>query len=249
MDDALHRELRRVKAYALFATALAGTLGLAAFQRQTHVTRFEEITVERINVVEKDGTLRLTISNRERKPDPVIGGTSYPGLRSGNRAAGLLFFNDEGNETGGLSFSGRTTANGYFASGSIAFDQFNQNEAVIVSYGDQNGTRRAGLTVLDQPEGSIQPVAESLLAISRLPDGPQKTERMARFREARRQRGEGGRTRLFAGKGADKEAVVMLTDPAGQPRLRLVVDSLGSARIEFLDATGRVTRALSDTGR
>jgi len=249
MDDSLRRELRRVKGYAVFAMALAATLAVAAFQRQPQGTRFEEITVERINVVEKDGTLRLTISNRERKPDVVIGGKSYPGLRGGNRSAGLLFFNDEGNETGGLSFSGRRTADGHFASGSIAFDQFNQNEAVIVSYSDQNGARRAGLTVLDQPEGSIQPVAESLLAISRMPEGSQKTERMQRFRESRRQRGEGGQTRLFAGKGTDKEALVMLTDRSGQPRLRLVVDSLGSARIDFLDATGRVTRSLRDTDR
>jgi hypothetical protein len=36
----------------------------------------------------------------------------------------------------------------------------------------------------------------------------------------------------------------MLADLKGRPRLRLVVDSLGAPKIEFLDASGRVTAHL-----
>jgi len=39
----------------------------------------------------------------------------------------------------------------------------------------------------------------------------------------------------------------MLADRKGRARLRLSVDSLGSARIEFLDDSGRVTRSLTGT--
>jgi hypothetical protein len=53
-------------------------------------------------------------------------------------------------------------------------------------------------------------------------------------------KGATGSTRLFAGKTADRSAVVALSDPQGRPRLRMVVDTSGDARIEFLDATGRV---------
>jgi len=45
----------------------------------------------------------------------------------------------------------------------------------------------------------------------------------------------------------DKSAIVNLRDPNGRPRLRLVVDSLGAPRIEFLDEAGRVTYTLSDS--
>src|SRR5512138_143612 len=112
MDDTTKRELRRVRAILLTAGVAAGILTLAAF-RQSQKTRFTEIDVERINVIEKDGKLRLTISNAARLPDPIIGGKSYP-LRGGTGAgsAGMIFFNDEGNENGGLAYAGHKTAAG-----------------------------------------------------------------------------------------------------------------------------------------
>ena len=50
--------------------------------------------------------------------------------------------------------------------------------------------------------------------------------------------------RVFIGRDPDKSAIVNLRDPNGKPRLRMLVDSLGSARIEFLDESGKVTRTL-----
>jgi hypothetical protein len=41
-----------------------------------------------------------------------------------------------------------------------------------------------------------------------------------------------------------QSAIVRLSDPQGRTRLRILVDSLGSARIEFLDDQGHVVRAL-----
>jgi hypothetical protein len=112
---------------------------------QSQKARFTEIDVERINVVEKDGKLRLTISNAERLPQPIIGGKSYP-LRGGTGAGsgGMIFFNDEGNENGGLAYAGHKTATGYRANGHLTFDQFDQDEAVSFSYTDVDGRSRAG---------------------------------------------------------------------------------------------------------
>jgi hypothetical protein len=50
--------------------------------------------------------------------------------------------------------------------------------------------------------------------------------------------------RLFLGRDLDKAAVLNLADRNGKPRLRLIVDSLGGARVEFLDAAGGVTSTL-----
>jgi hypothetical protein len=52
--------------------------------------------------------------------------------------------------------------------------------------------------------------------------------------------------RAFFGRDVEKNAVVNLADTEGKTRLRLVVDSLGAARIEFLDANGAVTRRIGD---
>jgi hypothetical protein len=55
--------------------------------------------------------------------------------------------------------------------------------------------------------------------------------------------------RVYVGRDTLKRAVVNLSDKWGNPRLRLVVDSLGAARIEFLDQGGRVTQTINGTTR
>src|ERR1700679_437493 len=68
---------------------------------------FDEIDVHRINVVEPDGTLRMTISDRAEFPGMIIKGKELPHA-SRNDSAGMLFFNDEGTENGGMIFGGKS---------------------------------------------------------------------------------------------------------------------------------------------
>lgn len=113
-------------------------------------TRFGAIDVERINVVEPDGTLRLTISNKMRAPDPVVGGKPFK--RSGGNQAGLIFFNEAGDECGGLIFGGTQEEGRPAASALLAFDQFQQDQIVGILYSDEHGQRMAGLKVWERPD-------------------------------------------------------------------------------------------------
>ena len=62
---------------------------------------FGIITARRINIVEPDGTVRLTISNRADFPGAWNRKKEYP--RPDRReAAGMLFMSDEGTEQGGF---------------------------------------------------------------------------------------------------------------------------------------------------
>src|SRR6202166_1528966 len=76
--------------------------GEAAVERK--VMSFTELDVQRINVREPDGTLRMTISNSATAPGLIFKGKEHP--FPNRQAAGILFFNDEGTETGGLLFGG-----------------------------------------------------------------------------------------------------------------------------------------------
>jgi hypothetical protein len=64
---------------------------------------FDTITVQRINVADADGTTRLIIANSARLPGAIIHGKEYP--RSINDAAGVLFLDTKGEETGGLALA------------------------------------------------------------------------------------------------------------------------------------------------
>jgi hypothetical protein len=231
------RDLRFLKTYALASTLALGFLAGAAF-RQTAAPRqkFGEIDVERINVVEPDGRTRLVIANAARQAVTVIDGKEI--LPNRKRDAGLIFFNDEGDEDGGMTWSGRTENGVARANAGLSFDQYKQDETVTLRYSQTGNDRQAGLTVADRPDASLG------VAV-RLNDAKTDEER-AKVRQALVDSGALGSTpRMFAGKDQTGTAKVVLSDGNGKARLRLSVDRGGAAKIEFLGSDGKVARTIT----
>lgn len=247
MDRELRRDVRWLKLYALGSTAAFVVLALAAFRRPTYFagnTKFDEIDVERINVVEKDGKLRLVISNRDRSPGPIAYGKPF-GYAGGNRP-GMIFFNDEGSENGGLTFTGKQGPDGKYGSTvHMSFDQYNEDQVIVLQYADENGVQRKGLQILDRANVPILDLVKQQEALQKMPAGPAKDSATKKFMEPRP--GEPlAAQRLFVGRDPSKSALVLLSDKMGHPRLRLAVDSLGKASLDFLDAAGKVTRSIGE---
>src|SRR5215468_11755850 len=120
METRLAREVRFLKAYAIVTTLFFGAIVFYGFRLADQKPKFEEIDVERINIVEKDGKIKLVISNKDRFPDPYIDGKFIP-LRNGGKTAGMIFYNDKGDECGGLSFSGDSKDGKTGAGGGLLF--------------------------------------------------------------------------------------------------------------------------------
>jgi hypothetical protein len=248
MDDSIRRELRLLKTYALVMTVLFGSLTIAAFRQAQQKQKFGEIDVERINIVEPDGKLRMVISNRPRSIGPIYKGQPF-GYPGGTRP-GIIFFNDEGTENGGLTFTGRRGADGrYQASHHMSFDQFDQDQIVVLNYQDNNGTRRMGLTISDRADINIFDLVKARDSITAaLPAGPARDSALAKLM-APRAGVPLNATRVYVGRDPSKAAVVNLSDRQGRPRLRMSVDSLGRPALEFLDESGRVISRLPEAGR
>src|SRR5437016_4529140 len=113
---------------------------------------FDEIDVHRINVREPDGTLRMVISDHAKLPGVIVHGKEQVLARP---QAGMLFFNDEASEIGGLIFGGGRDATGKVSDsgGSLSFDRYEGNQIVQVLGVDDKEDRIAGLIVSDSPEG------------------------------------------------------------------------------------------------
>src|SRR5438046_3495562 len=143
----LERDVRFLKRYAIVTTLLLAGACVTALRRSApERQRFTEIDVERINVMEPDGKYRLVISNRPRSIGPIYKGKPF-GYAGGGRP-GLIFFNDEGTENGGLTFTGTRGADGrYRASTHMSFDQFDQDQVLNLDYTDTNGRRLTGVSV------------------------------------------------------------------------------------------------------
>src|SRR5438132_9494251 len=147
-----------LKLYALATSlALAFSAGATLRQSKPQKPRFDEIDVQRINIVEKDGRVRLLIANADRQAVTVDGGKEI--LPDRKREAGLIFLNDEGDENGGLTYGGRTENGVARASAGLSFDQYQQDETVTLRYSQTGRDRRAGLTIADRPEASIAAAA------------------------------------------------------------------------------------------
>jgi hypothetical protein len=243
MDNEIRRELRLLKGYAIVVTALLGTLSLAAFRQASQKQKFTEIDVERINVVEKDGKLRMVIANRERSIGPIYKGKPF-GYAGGTRP-GIIFFNDEGTENGGLTFSGARQPDGtYRASSGFSFDQFNQDQVLYMQYNDNNGRRNMGLTIADRVDADIYDlVMERDSIVKAHPAGPARDAALTKWAQPRNGVPMVAQ-RVYVGRDVSKAAVINLSDRDGKARIRLMVDSLGTPSLEFLDATGNVTSRL-----
>jgi hypothetical protein len=247
MDHQIRRELRLLKGYAIITTGLLGVLFLAAFRDDAQKQKFVEIDVERVNIVEPDGKLRMVLSNRPRSTGPIYKGKPF-GYPGGSRP-GIIFFNDEETENGGLTFTGSESADGrYRASSGFSFDQFNQDQVLYLQYADDNGTRRLGLTVADRADVDIFDLIQQRDSINELPDSAVRATAL-RALLAPRDGEPLFAQRVYVGRDAARSAVVNLSDPAGRPRLRLRVDSLGVPSLEFLDDSGRVTSRLPEAER
>jgi hypothetical protein len=237
MPDPIRRELAILRFYGLVTTILLAVFSLSAFRQASQRARFDEIDVQRINVVEPDGRYRMVISNQARSIGPIAYGKPF-GYPGGTRP-GIIFFNDEGTENGGLTFGGKTE-NGRYESGvHLSFDQYNQDQVVVLDYQDQNDTKRTGLTFADRAPVPITELVTQLDSAKQLPEGPSREAAIAQIMAPRN-----GvplyAERVYVGRNRAKAAVLRLSDLQGKERIRLQVDSLGTASLEFLDASGKV---------
>ena len=194
--------------------------------------KFTEIDVQRINVREPDGTLRMVISNQASFPGMPVRGQEYP--HPNRDTAGLLFMNEEGTEVGGLVFGGKNADGVKSSGGSLTFDGYEQDQTVQLMGMQEGGRRMSGVVVNDPPEESLDYELTSRL-------GQMSPEELA---EAVKHPAYQGAQRAFMGRSVSGASELVLRDGAGKPRLVLTVSEAGEARIAFMDETGAITKVV-----
>ena len=240
METKLEKEVRYLKIYAVVATLFCAVFLLSGFVWQSKKQKFEEIDVERINVVENDGKLKMVISNAKRQHPGIVDGKLIP--RPEGRSAGMIYFNDRGDEIGGLVFSGDTGKGQY---GSLTFDKFRGDQTIAFQHLESgNGDYFSGVLFNDENITTTERLAKRD-AIRRLPD---EAARKAAEKEMN-DRGEFLVNRLAIGRGRSKSAFISLRDAKGRERIQISVTADGTSKINFLDDNGKVTHSLPDEAK
>ncbi|MGA8143032.1 MAG: hypothetical protein WB987_03985 [Candidatus Acidiferrales bacterium] len=215
--------------YSGALTVALAVIALAAFAQQRSRTKFGEIDVERINVIEPDGTLRMVISNKSAFPGAIVRGKEYP--HPDRKTAGMLFFNDEATENGGLIFGGAKDANGRVEStGHLSFDQYEQDQVFTIDAGEEAGQRTSALAVWDRPD---YPIGDLLAT---------PPDRRSGFIAAHPK----AHARVYLGRSGDRSVALRLKDVEGRDRIVIRVDPAGSPLIQLLDEEGKIIRQLPE---
>lgn len=226
-----------IKIYAITLTLLVLYAHLSGFSVKHTGQNFKEITVERINIAEPDGSLKMVISNSTRQHPGMINGER---LGKRDRDPGIIFFNEEQDEVGGLLYSGNESEGAAFV---LSVDQY-KNDRVMqyMHYTNVDGSNRYGLQLWDRDKEFTLPVLDSVMD-SLDHEGYNYQQKLTYLKE----RNNGipvSAPRLFIGRNYNTEAGLFIQDKFGTDRLRLFVDSTNTPKIEILDKTGKVIKKI-----
>src|SRR6202158_6094330 len=197
--------------------------------------QFGIITARRINIVEPDGTVRLTISNRADFPGAWFHKKESP--RPDRReAAGMLFMSEEGSEQGGLIWGASQLPDGTIENhGHLSLDQYEENQVFALDAGQEGKDKFSRITIADQGDYPVEEKRKAEERIGRLSAEKQDRaweEFFATHRHAVK--------RLVLGRVPDGSVGLSLRDGNGRVRILLDVQSEGKSVLQFLDESGKV---------
>ena len=109
------------------------TFLIQSFRSPNRLEKFEEIDVERINIVEADGTLKLAIFNSAR----LTRGLDGDKRQGTGTISGMLFYNEEGYEAGGLVFNGKKIEGGQNAGIGLTMDGYRQDQTMSMQHNER----------------------------------------------------------------------------------------------------------------
>ncbi|HRW95354.1 MAG TPA: hypothetical protein P5167_05865 [Bacteroidales bacterium] len=242
MNDTLKKEIRILKVYAgLLTVVLLGTIFYLVVQSKEK--SFKEITVERINIVESNGDLKLVISNSKRQHPGILNGKPLP---ERERPAGLIFFNAVGDECGGLVYDGNDKEAGLV----LSIDKYRDDQVMQLQYIEdtENDQRKYGMQFWDYPkEDAYDERTQAFNELQKIEDNDEKRAAYLKMKEE----GLLPENRMFVGKKMNQDVGLFINDKNGNPRIRIYIDSDNNPKLELLDEDGNVTAAVQTpaTGR
>ncbi|OWW23492.1 hypothetical protein B4Q04_20040 [Zobellia sp. OII3] len=233
------RENFILKLYSATLTAVLAFAILSAFKTEQKNKKFDEITVERINIIEPNGDLKMVISNQSKQHSGMFNGEMLFGERE--RPAGIIFFNEEQDEVGGILFQGNKKDG---SSWILSVDQYKTDQIMQMRYLKNNeGKSRYGIQFWDKDENYTMPIiAKKIDSLQK--KGLSMQEAIKVIKKAK----VGGlitAERMFIGKTSNENAGIFIQDQKGIDRLKIYVDNQNNPKIEVLDEKGNTIKNLA----
>jgi len=200
----------------------------------------DELSVKRVNILGEDGSLRMVISNEQLQHPGRVSGRDIPARE---RPPGILFFDNNGNECGGLVYEERNEGNTIDKMMSFTMDNRNNDQVLQLLNDEQYENGKAaikrGVHIREYPIGAnLMHWVDELAEIEKVTDSLAKQRRLDELMER-----EGPRSRLYLGLRDEKDGL-FLYDKAGRPRLNIYIDEYDNPQIDVLDSLGNIKRLM-----
>jgi hypothetical protein len=220
-----------LKVHAVFSTLAILALIATHIAGPSANRTFDKINVRHIDVLDSEGRVRVQLAGEfsPRRKD----------------LSGLLFHNQDGNEAGGLVYSGKKDENGEIQAGAIlTFDQYGDDQIMAIQYSHSGNEKRNGMLIMDRPDELGENLANFYRAFSQA-ETDEEREKLKEELLPKVPPEEMPARRLFLGRTTRNSSTINLYDPLGRVRLKLEVDADGDPKIEFLDDQGESVKSIS----
>jgi hypothetical protein len=229
-----------LKLYAISLTFVLGYVVITGFNPSYSSKTFDEITVERINIVEPNGDLKMVISNSKRQHPGMFDGEV---LMERQRPPGMIFFNEEQDEVGGLVYEGNKEDGMGMV---LSIDQYKNDQVMQMLYERfANGKQQYGLNIWDRADNLTLPELISTLDSLKQIEGV-NNQKIEEVLMAKNQGEPISAQRLFAGKNFKDQVGMFINDEYGKPRLKIFIDENNQPKIQVLDEEGSVKELFTD---
>ncbi|CAM1343353.1 hypothetical protein [Tenacibaculum amylolyticum] len=203
--------------------------------------KFGTIDVERINIVEKDGTVKMAITNAAHFPGKgdSINGRVY---HKRKKRAGMLFFTEDGKECGGFIYDGEKTANGHAAGLSLTYDQYDGDQVMQLLSTDNkiNGRRNKTSVLVFNDQGDNVTREENEKLNQELAAIKDPKERRVKYEEYKKKGLLSTHTpRVALGNFVESKGLYLF-DENGKPRAKFCIDQNNEVKLEAYDDKGNV---------
>jgi len=240
METILLRQIRLLRFCVIALFASTALLFANCFYPILPKQKFRVIEAERLNIREKGGILKAALSNSAAFNE------FQRAERGGVTFSGLMFYNEEGQEEGGLVYSGKAIPGGQDADVSLTMDQFRQDQNVYLHHEEhkdaQNHRIEDGLSINARPDWSS--VKEEYATYNDLEKLPAKQQDQLRLKSL--QLGKISSNRMFLGvRRGLKDAApyddtgIFIKNKWGRTAIKLYVDQENKPHFEVYDPLGK----------
>lgn len=239
MESSLLRQVRILQGAVCILFLCTAALVANLFHPLLSVQKFKVMETGKLNIREANGTLKASLSNSE-------GFKVFARAHEDVNFSGLMFYNEEGDETGGLVYNGKAIPGGQDSSVGLTMDQFRQDQNIYLHHDEHRDAQGLsiddGLVINSRPDFTVGKEEYSIYEkLQKLP--PEQADEL---KLKALQEGKIATRRVFLGvrrgvkdNKAYDDSGVFIKNKWGRNAIKLYVDDNNRPHFEVYDPLGK----------